>query len=124
MLDQVVIQSLEYEPLLEVRHLAPEVPVGYLLSFNAREPSRLNVNFLSVEHNRLDRKFLLNAHRRGQQVYAWTINTSGDMQRLLDLGIDGLITDQSALARKTLEEYLNRPKTERAVRRVRSWLAN
>jgi hypothetical protein len=45
------------------------------------------------------------------------------MQRLLDLGIDGLITDQSALARKTLEEYLSRPKSERAVRRVRSWLA-
>jgi len=124
MLDQVVIQSLEYEPLLEVRQLAREVPVGYLLSFNAREPSRLNVNFLSVEHNRLDRRFLLNARRSGQQVYAWTVNTSGDMQRLFDLGIDGLITDQSALARKTLEEYLNRPKTERALRRVQSWLAN
>jgi len=124
MLDRVVIQSLEYEPLLEVRQLAPEVPVGYLLSFNAREPSRLDVNFLSVEQNRLDRKFLLNARRSGQQVYAWTVNSSEDMQRLFDLGIDGLITDQSALARKTLEEYLNRPKTERALRRVRSWLAN
>ncbi len=124
MLDQAVIQCLEYEPLLEVRQLAPEVPVGYLLSFNARKPSRLDVNFLSVEQNRLDRRFLLSAHRRGQQVYAWTVNTSEDMQRLFDLGIDGLITDQSALARKTLDEYLSRPKSERAVRRVRSWLAD
>jgi glycerophosphoryl diester phosphodiesterase len=124
MLDQAVIQCLEYEPLLEVRQLAPEVPVGYLLSFNARKPSRLNVNFLSVEQNRLDRRFLLSAHRRGQQVYAWTVNTSGDMQRLFDLGIDGLITDQSALARRTLDEYLRSPKSERAVRRVRSWLAD
>ena len=68
MLDQVLIQCLEYEPLLEVRQLAPQVPIGYLLSFNARKPSRLDVNFLSVEQNRLDRTFLLNAHRRGQQV--------------------------------------------------------
>jgi len=124
MLDQVVIQCLEYAPLLEVRRLAPEVPIGYLLSFNARKPSRLEVNFLSVEQNRLDRRFLLNAHRGGQQVYAWTVNTSADMQRLCDLGVDGLITDQAALARKTLDEHLSRPKSERAVRRVRSWLAD
>ena len=124
MLEQAVIQCLEYEPLLEVRRLAPEVPIGYLLSFNARKPSRLNVNFLSVEQNRLDRRFLLQAHRSGQQVYAWTVNSSEDMQRLFDLGVDGLITDQSALARKTLNEYLSRPESERAVRRVRSWLAD
>jgi glycerophosphoryl diester phosphodiesterase len=124
MLDQVVIQCLEYEPLLEAHNLAPEVPVGYLLSFNAREPSRLNVNFLSVEQKRLDRAFILGAHRRGQQVYAWTVNTAEDMGRLLDLGIDGVITDQSALARKILDQYLSRPKTERAARRVRAWLAD
>jgi glycerophosphoryl diester phosphodiesterase len=123
MIDQVVIQCLEYEPLLQVRQLAPEVPIGYLLSVNARKPSRLNVNFLSVEQNRLDRAFILTAHRRGQQVYAWTVNSAEDMQRMFDLGIDGVITDQSALARKTLNEYLDCPKPERAVRRVRSWLA-
>jgi len=124
MLDQVVVQCLEYEPLLEVRQLAPEVPTGYLLSFNAREPSRLNVNFLSVEQTRLDRAFLLRAHRRGQQVYAWTVNTAQDMEHLFDLGVDGIITDQSALARRTLDEYLSLPRPERAIRRVRSWLAD
>ena len=124
MIDQVVIQCLEYKPLLEVRQLAPEVPVGYLLSFNAREPSQLNVDFLSVEQNRLDRSFLRNAHQRGQQVYAWTVNTAGDLQLLFDLGVDGVITDQSALARKTLNEYLGRSALERSARRVRAWLAD
>jgi glycerophosphoryl diester phosphodiesterase len=124
MLDQVVIQCLEYEPLLEVRRLAPEVPIGYLLSFNAREPSRLDVNFLSVEQNRIDRFFVTRAHRRGQQVYAWTVNSAEDLRRQFDLGIDGVITDQSALARKTLEEYLGRPRLERSARQVRAWLAD
>ena len=72
----------------------------------------------------LDRGFILGAHRRGQQVYAWTVNTAEDIERLLDLGIDGVITDQSALARKILDQYLSRPKTERAARRVRAWLAD
>ena len=109
MLDQIVIQCLEDEPLMEVRRLAPEVPIGYLLSFNAREPSRLEVDFLSVEKNRLDRRFVLGAQRRGQQVYAWTVNTVEDMEHLFDLGIDGIITDQSALARDALEQYRRRP---------------
>ena len=124
MLDQVVIQCLEYEPLLDVSQLAPGVPLGYLLSFNAREPSRLDVDFLSVEQNRVDRRFLAKAHQRGQQVYVWTVNTAEDMQRLFDLGVDGIITDQSVLARKTLDEYLKRSPLERSARQLRAWLAD
>jgi glycerophosphoryl diester phosphodiesterase len=124
MLDQVVIQCLEYEPLLEVRKLAPEVPVGYLLSFNAREPSRLDVDFLSVQQNRLDGRFVRKAHARGQQVYAWTVNTVEDMKRQFDVGVDGVITDQSALARKTFDEMRARPKLERFTSQIRTWLAD
>jgi glycerophosphoryl diester phosphodiesterase len=124
MLDQVVIQSLKYEPLLEVRKLAPEVSVGYLLSFNARQPSRLEVDFLSVEQNRLNGRFVRRAHRRGQQVYAWTVNTVSDMQRQFDFNVDGVITDQSALARKTLDEYQGRPRLERFASQIRAWLTD
>jgi glycerophosphoryl diester phosphodiesterase len=124
MLDQVLIQSLEYEPLLEVRRLAPEVPVGYLLSFNAREPSRLKVDFLSVEQHRLDYRFVRKAHQRGQQVYAWTVDTVEGMQRQFDLGVDGIITNQPALARKTFDEYGGRPRLERFASQIRTWLAD
>jgi len=124
MLAQVVIQSLEYEPLLEVRRLAPEVPIGYLLSFNARTPARLQVDFLSVEQKRLDRHFILGAHRRRQQVYAWTVNTAEDLERMLDLNIDGIITDQAELARQIRDSYNHRPAAERALRRIRAWLGN
>ena len=33
------------------------------------------------------------AHKRGLQVHAWTINDQADMRRLIDLGVDGIITD-------------------------------
>jgi glycerophosphoryl diester phosphodiesterase len=122
MLDQVVMQCLEYEPLGEVHRLAPNVPIGYLLSFNAREPARLDVDFLSVQQSRIDHRFIRRAHRRGQQVYAWTVDAPNDMERLFDFGVDGIITDQSALARTTLTKYRERPAAERALRRVRSWL--
>jgi glycerophosphoryl diester phosphodiesterase len=37
--------------------------------------------------------FVKTAHSRGLQVHAWTINEVDDMKRLLDLGVDGIITD-------------------------------
>src|SRR5262249_54878900 len=56
--DQVVIQSLHYAGLEEVRRLAPQIPIGYLFSVNALEPARLDVDFLSVLAGRVDRPFV------------------------------------------------------------------
>lgn len=42
------------------------------------------------------------AHRRGLEVHAWTINEEGDMRRLVDLGVDGVITDRPDLLLEVL----------------------
>jgi glycerophosphoryl diester phosphodiesterase len=38
-------------------------------------------------------RFVDAAHGRGLEVHAWTINETADMQRLVELGVDGIITD-------------------------------
>jgi glycerophosphoryl diester phosphodiesterase len=38
-------------------------------------------------------KFVKNAHRHNMEVHVWTVNEIGDMQRLLNWGVDGIITD-------------------------------
>jgi glycerophosphoryl diester phosphodiesterase len=40
------------------------------------------------------------AHSMGLEVHAWTINEVADMQRLLDLGVDGIVTDFPARMRE------------------------
>jgi glycerophosphoryl diester phosphodiesterase len=38
-------------------------------------------------------RFVQAAHRRGTAVHVWTVDEIADMQRLIDIGVDGLMTD-------------------------------
>lgn len=50
----------------------------------------------------VDARFVEAAHRSGLPVHVWTVNDGAEMTRLLDLGVDGLMTDRPALLREIL----------------------
>jgi len=58
-------------------------------------PSQGRVTFISE-------RFVAAAHRRGIQVHVWTIDDSGEMGRLLDLGVDGIMTDRPLVLKDVL----------------------
>jgi glycerophosphoryl diester phosphodiesterase len=50
----------------------------------------------------VDERFVARAHRRRIVVHVWTIDDAAEMTRLLDLGVDGIMTDRPAVLRDVL----------------------
>jgi glycerophosphoryl diester phosphodiesterase len=108
MTDKVLLGSFRTSLVSEFRRECPEVATSgdpaEVSKFLALERAGLEGSYsptmqalLVPEHLRgwrvLTRSFVEAAHGRNLEVHAWTVNDAGDMRRLLDLGVDGIITD-------------------------------
>lgn len=52
----------------------------------------------------VDEPFVAAAHRRGLAVHVWTIDDAEEMRRLVDLGVDGIMTDRPSVLDGVLRE--------------------
>ena len=107
---RVMVASEHQEPLDEVRALAPGIPTNFsslevaaFMQAMARHDDtwRAPGDAMQVppeyESWRLvTAEIVAFAHRLGVEVHAWTVNAAAQMREMLDLGVDGIITDHPA----------------------------
>jgi glycerophosphoryl diester phosphodiesterase len=103
MTDAVAVMSLKYPAVRKMRALRPDWRHGVLAARAIGDPSALEADFLALNTGQVTAPLIRRAHEQGKQVYVWTVNDPALMSRMISLGVDGLITDEPALARQVME---------------------
>jgi glycerophosphoryl diester phosphodiesterase len=70
---------------------APDLPLGFNRGWQRHI---LRLRALHPYHEEVTADLVQQAHGRGWQVNTWTVNEPAEMRRLIELGVDGIITDR------------------------------
>lgn len=123
--DRVCLTSFSGRRLRRTRRLAPpgtassahpaEV-AAFQLALPRRGDSvrRIQVPPSVAGRTLVDARFVRRAHERGLAVDIWTIDDRAQMEALLELGVDGLMTDRPSLLREVLLARGMWPQAERS----------
>lgn len=103
MQDDIVLMSLKAEAVRKMKALRPDWQVGLLLSVAAGDIARIDADFLAVNAEFVTRSLVHSVHRNNRTIMVWTVNDPVTMSTMMGMGVDGLITDQPALARQVRE---------------------
>jgi len=103
-LDRVAVSSFDERVLDEVgRFRSVETTLLFTRPLRVATGART----IGPRHELVNRELLDAAHALGLRVVPWTVNDVRRLAELIDLGVDGLVTDEPALARAVADERLS-----------------
>ncbi|MCR4318448.1 MAG: glycerophosphodiester phosphodiesterase [Planctomycetes bacterium] len=88
--------GLEIIPIMGTRTIKPQVrlreafPLGIIKKLGAR--------WLHIAFQLTNKRLVAKLHRNGIKIRTWTVNNAGKMRKLIEIGVDGLITDYPDVA--------------------------
>ena len=132
MAGRVTIQSFDWRTLQVVQKIAPDIPTAYLtiqqssmdtIGATKAGGSPWTAGIQYKDHGSVPKmiktaggkiwsvffgdvtEFKVNeAHGLGLQVLAWTVNDQAQIKKMLEFGVDGIISDRPDLVRKAMAE--------------------
>jgi glycerophosphoryl diester phosphodiesterase len=104
---RTTVQSFDWRTLHAVERAAPEIATVYLTGRRrgGSQPQAVHAaggRIWSPHYEELDTAALIEARGLELKVVPWTVNEPGFIERFLDLGVDGLITDYPERVRAEL----------------------
>ena len=133
LIDRAVLLSFDWRSLVRAQRIAPEVATAYLSrqsgrndtiqagrpgaspwtagldidDFTGSVPRAVHAShgkYWLPHYRDIDQKQLKEAHDLGLRVIVWTVNQRATMKYLIDLGVDGIITDRPDVLKEVLAE--------------------
>nr|WP_298375987.1 glycerophosphodiester phosphodiesterase family protein [uncultured Halomonas sp.] len=121
--ENVILASLSPVALAEAKRLAPQLRTALFAQFVVRGGMDLRLfDALGLRHNRVTPGTVRTAQRHGYELHTWTVNGQGEMSRLIDLGVDNIITDRPDLLGEVLDERATLSDGELLLLKLRNWL--
>jgi glycerophosphoryl diester phosphodiesterase len=98
-----VVSSFQPGALKSMHALDPTVPLGLICEFEnqLRLWGDLPVQYVIVQHALAEGELVRKIKGAGKKVLVWTVNSSDEMRRFRDLGVDGIISDDTRLLCQT-----------------------
>lgn len=102
------VQSFDWTSMKTYSELAPETPVGLLGTPPAAALDALATwaEQINPHHGSASAEYIDAVHRAGMDVNVWTVDDTAIMTRLLDDGVDGIITNRPDVLEDLLHERI------------------
>ncbi|GIV32856.1 MAG: glycerophosphoryl diester phosphodiesterase [Chitinophagales bacterium] len=114
--ERITIQSFDLRPLREIRNKNYHVKIALLTAEGRMRYKLKRLGFIpdvySPHYRIVNRRTMHKAHALGMKVIPWTVNEPKHMSRLIELGVDGIITDYPERLVRLLSEKYNERKIQ------------
>lgn len=96
--EEVVIFSFYYDVIEKIRAIDDNISILYLSVLGSKKTIKkaMKINAFAIglgPKSKLNQKLLNYAHQQNTEIWRWTVNQETEMQSLIELGIDGIITN-------------------------------
>ena len=112
LLNSSIVSSFMLDELLKLKLLEPSVKVGLLLSEDLVRPKLIKRRIEKIAKNNfysihppfitINKELVDFAHNFGLKVIVWTVNDREIMEKLIEIDVDGIISDDISLANDIL----------------------
>ena len=100
------ITSQDYSTLEEVRALNPYVLTAYTSVIGIGDIETLEAaDIISIQETFATYENIERIHRAGKRVFVWTINELDTMEKLVNLNVDAILTNNPTLCKAVIDDY-------------------
>lgn len=119
-LETTIVSSFKHDILLEMKEIEPQIKLaslepikfGWIRNWIFRKKLYKDVidkNYYAINpfFKLVNKNFISKVHNNGLKIFPWTINSESTIKKLIELGVDGIITNDVELARNILGKNIN-----------------
>ncbi|MBR6218648.1 MAG: glycerophosphoryl diester phosphodiesterase membrane domain-containing protein [Eubacterium sp.] len=103
--DRCVVTSLSYKAIRKIKLIDDRIKTVYVMSVAGGNYYDLKyADAYSINYKYVDNVIVRNIHRRGKEVYVWTINNKTNLENMMLLDVDNIITDDPGMVKDSMYE--------------------